>query len=604
MKFWRGWAAGLVLGSVALAQSAQRPAEKPQVLFSGQPQTEKTQATAQASKMSDAERAAVTMTAWDLDVHLAPREQSMEVHARVTVRNDGATALAAIPLQLSSTLHFEAIGLQGKRIAFAQNTIASDADHTGHLNEAVFRLQQALAPGGELTLDVDYGGTIPLDAERLTAIGAPAETAEASDWDRISEDFTGVRGFGNVVWYPVSSVPVGLGEGAKVFTEIGRQKLEDQDATASVRITEEFFGQPPNAAILDGHFVALDHPKAMPTASFPGVVTGSLPSTGLGFETPSLFLVRRSVTEGNGLRVLATEADVASAQRYVAAAGLAQPLIRTWLGEKRTEEATILDLPETGDAAAETDDVLATPLSTDDPAHLAPVVVQALAHAAFWSPRAWLNEGVASFVSTLWIESKEGQTAALEDMNAQRPALALAEPGTPGESAGEDLLHAQDAAYFRTKATYVLWMLRELAGDKALAGALAAYDPERDTTPDYFEHLAEQASGRDLRWFFDDWVNRDRGLPDLSIGGVFPSSEAHQQVLVAIEIANDGYVQAEVPVTVKGMDAGTTQWVRVPAHGSVTYRVTFHEMPTEVDVNDGTVPEVEDSMHRKLLARQ
>ena len=85
---------------------------------------------------------------------------------------------------------------------------------------------------------------------------------------------------------------------------------------------------------------------------------------------------------------------------------------------------------------------------------------------------------------------------------------------------------------------------------------------------------------------------------------VYPSREAHQTVLVAIEIVNDGYAEAEVPVTVKGVDSSVTQRVRVPAHGRITYRITFQENPTEVDLNDGTVPEVEASIHRKLLSAQ
>jgi hypothetical protein len=151
---------------------------------------------------------------------------------------------------------------------------------------------------------------------------------------------------------------------------------------------------------------------------------------------------------------------------------------------------------------------------------------------------------------------------------------------------------------------YVLWMLRAAAGDKALQTALQSYDPAQDTRPEYFEHLLEQSSGRDLKWFFDDWVDHDRGLPDLSIAGVYSSRESHQQVLVAIEIANDGYAEADVPVTVKGVDASVIQQVRVPAHGRITWRITFQENPTEVDLNDGTVPEVEASIHRKLLPAQ
>ena len=598
----RKWISVLALyGTVAAAQQT----EKPQVLFSGPPQSTAAKpaaspASATASKVTNTERSAVTITAWDLEVHLAPRQESMEVHARVTLRNDGATALSEIPLQLSSTLNFENADLNGKKLTLTQATISSDADHTGQLHEAAIALPGALAPHAELTLAVDYGGTIAQTAERLTAIGAPDAEALASDWDRISEDFTGLRGFGDVVWYPVSSLPEALGDGAKLFTEIGRQKLADQGATMALRVTDEFFGQPPNVVLLNGRFVALNPPVSMPTGSFPGVITCSLPATQLGFETPSLFVAQRQATEASGVRVLATDADAGNVQDYITAATRVQSLVRLWLGKRSQREFTVLDLPETDEAPAETGDVLAIPMGANDATKLAPIVAHGLAHAAFWSRRGWLDEGVANFIGTLWIEATEGRTAALENLNAERTALALAEPASPGDG-GEDLLHAVSAVYYRTKATYVLWMLRNLAGNDQLQEALQDYDPAQDTTPEYFEHLLEKTSGKDLGWFFANWVYQDRGLPDLSIGNVFTSAEAHQQTMVAIDLSNDGYAETAAPVTVKGADTAVTNWVRIPARTHMTYRVIFQENPTEVDVNDGTVPEVQDSVHVKTL---
>jgi len=487
----------------------------------------------------------------------------------------------------------------GRRVPFTQTTVASDADHTGQLHEAAIRLPQALASQGTITLEVDYGGTIPRSAQRLTAIGAPDAAAEGSDWDRISDDFTGLRGFGDVVWYPVSSLPVSMARGAQLFDEIGRQKLLDQDATMSLRVTDEFFGEAPNAAVLDGQYVALGAPASMPQGTFPGVVTCSAPARRLGFEVPSLFVAQRTASEGNGIRVLATNTD--DAQNYLAAARDAASLVKTWLGAARNA-FTVLSLPEAGDAPAEVGDVLLTPLSSDPAARLAGIVAHGMAHAAFHSERGWLDEGVANFLGTLWVESTDGRTAAMERLNADRPALALAEPASPGQGQGQDLLHATNAVYYRTKATYVLWMLRVIAGEKPLQAALQQYRAAEDTRPEYFESLVEKTSGKDLRWFFDNWVYQDRGLPDLSIGGVYPQSEAHQQVLVAVDIANAGYAEAEVPVTLRGASgASLTELVRVPAHGQVTHRFTFSEMPTEVDVNDGSVPEVQDSEHQKII---
>ncbi|HEX4039577.1 MAG TPA: hypothetical protein VHX37_16085 [Acidobacteriaceae bacterium] len=612
MKLFSISAVAVLGASFAFAQQSQpanppgTPAARPQVLFSGPPKNATDRSAESApDSLTDAQRRAVVITAWDLDIHLTPRDQGLEAHARITLRNDGSAPLSAIPLQLSSTLHFESIGLRGRPGAFTQSMIASDADHTGHLNESDLSLPAPLAPGSSLTLDVNYGGAIPLSADRLTAIGAPQAAAEASDWDRISSDLTALRGFGNVVWYPVSSVPVKLDNGATLVSEIGRQKLNDQDATVSLRLTDEFFSEPPTAVILDGHFVPLGKPTAMPTAAFPGVITAALPATRLGFEAPSLFLTNLTETEGKGLRVFSSATDVPSAQRYVAAAALAQSLIESWLGNKPHPPLTVLALPEPGDAAAEAGDLLATPLSTDEASYLAPQLIHSLAHAAFHSPRAWLDEGVATFLNTLWIEENQGHVAAMENLNAGRPALAIAEPATPGIGAGpdssQDLLHAVSPVYYRTKAAYVLWMLRSVAGDKPLQTALQAYDPAQDTTPGYFEHLLEKASGRDLHGFFQDWVDEDRGLPDLSIGGVYPTPEGHQQFLVAVDLINNGYAEADVPLTIKGEDASLTDWVRVPARTRISHRMMLREMPTEVDLNDGSVPEVQDSIHQKLI---
>jgi hypothetical protein len=609
MKFSLYAAAGILCGSFVCVygsfaqQTPSSTSSQPQVLFSGPQKTAPAEAAAPAAatKVTDAERSAVTFTAYDLNVHLTPHAQSLEVHARVTVRNDGNAALKEIPLQLSSTLHFEAIGVGGKRVEFTQAMVNSDVDHSGQLREAAVPLEEALAPKASLTLDVDYGGEIPVNAMRLTAIGTPGVAAEASDWDRISDEFTGLRGFGNVVWYPVSSVPAMFGDGDKVFGEIGRQKLRSEDATVALHITEEFFSEPPNVAVLDGHFVAMDKPVAMPSATFPGVVTCSLPKGRLGFRAPSIFLAQRVASQNAHLRIYARDADQTDAQGYETAETMVEPLVQQWLGAKPEAMLTVIDLPEADDAPAETGDLLLTPLAATAPENVAPAIAHGLTHAFFHSPYEWLNEGVASFVDALWIESTQGQTTALERLNAERPALTLAEPGTPGEGSGEDLLHASDAIYYRTKAAYVLWMLRDAAGEKPLQAALSAYDPAKDTHPEYFEQLLEQQSGKDLKWFFDDWVYHDRGLPDLSIAGVYPGVSAHGQTLLAIDLANDGYAAVEVPLTVTAGGSSVTERVQIPGHTKITHRMLVTGPATEIDLNDGSVPEVQDSVHKKIL---
>jgi len=129
-----------------------------------------------------------------------------------------------------------------------------------------------------------------------------------------------------------------------------------------------------------------------------------------------------------------------------------------------------------------------------------------------------------------------------------------------------------------------------------------AYDPAKDAgdekPPSVFEELLERTGPRpDLKWFFTDWVDADKGLPDLALESVFPQETGAGNWLVAVNVANRGYAAAEVPVTVKTFDTSTTQRVRVSGRGKVVQRIVIQGRPTEVQVNDGTVPETQASVH-------
>jgi hypothetical protein len=102
---------------------------------------------------------------------------------------------------------------------------------------------------------------------------------------------------------------------------------------------------------------------------------------------------------------------------------------------------------------------------------------------------------------------------------------------------------------------------------------------------------------RDLSWFFSDWVNADKGLADLKIVSVFPNAAQGGTYLVAVNVANNGYATAEVPVTVRTAENEVTEQVLVPARGSVVRRLLVTGPPTQVQVNDGSVPETEASEH-------
>jgi hypothetical protein len=561
----------------------------------------------------DAEREAVTYTDFDMDVHLRTAEQHIAVRALITVRNDGKTPLAHIPLQISSSLNWERIRANNRDVAFTVATLNSDADHTGQLHEAAVPL--LLAPGAAMQLDVTYSGAIPADARRLLAVGTPDDVALHSDWDRIGVPFTGLRGFGNVVWYPASSVPVILGDGARLFDEMGEHKLRLAGAQFRLRLTVEYpAGQAPTVALINGHpaALALTDAPAGPAANqeVPGVATASLQGATLGFEAPSLFVAIRTPHAATNATIWTLPEDAPAAAEWAAASATVTPFLQGWLGQRPRSQLTLLDLADPQDLPFETGAMLATtirPASADQiEGILAHALTHAFLHTSTQSPRGWLDEGVAHFMGTLWIEKQQGRRQALEALEAGRVALALAEPESPGQGAGEPLAAAISPAWYRTKATYVLWMLRDVAGDPTLSAALRAYDPAADLAKDtgrsQFERLLEQAGARhDLSWFFADWVDADKGLPDLSIESAFPHVENTGDWLVAVNVANAGYAAAEVPVTVRSESNSVTRRILVPAHGKAVQRILIQGKPVEVQVNDGTIPEIQAGIHLTRL---
>jgi hypothetical protein len=592
--FLIAWTAGLAApvfaqhGSV-VANSAGRSA----------PQTS-TETPETKFDVPDATRRAILFTKYALDVRLEARDATMHARAIVTVKNEGATALGAIPLQISSSLEWEGIDADGKPLRFAHHTVATDADHTGAMNEALVTLDRPLAAGSEQVLTVFYSGPMMPNAQRLTSIGTPPDVAVHTDWDGIREAFTGLRGFGNVLWYPVCNAPVTLGDGDRFFSEIGMTKLRESAALVSMAVTEEFTGAAPTVAFLDGVPVTLQATPPAAGSDLPGVATAKLPETKLGFATPTLFLARRTIETGNGLKFYARQSDAAATQSYMTAASILTSQMADWFGAKLKTELSVLDPAEAADSPFEERALLVTNIANVDPKGLLGPMSHVLTHAYFPSPQPWLEEGAAQFMASLWTEHEAGRDTAITQMDNQRGALSLAEPSDPDQDAGQPLIQAHDPIFYRTKAAYVFWMLRGIVGDKPLAAALRQYDAAQDTSPEYFEHLVERAGGQKLDWFFNDWVNRDRGLPDLSIENVTPSKGSQEDsYIVAVTVSNDGTAVADVPVTIYSADATVTEQMRIEAKGHATRRFLVHGRPQQVQVNDGTTPEAEASVHRK-----
>jgi Peptidase family M1 domain len=590
-----------------------------------------------ALNVTDAERDALTFTAYDLDLHLTQSTAALAARTGLTVRNDSPAPLTRIILQVSSSLHWDAISLRtgatSSKLPFLEHPIDTDADHTGLVSEAVVTLTQPLAPGASLDLIALYSGTIHPSAERLERIGAPHNQAILSDWDAIAPASTALRGFGNVLWYPFAAPPVFLGDGAKLFDAVGHTKLREASATIRLHVAVEYIGDPPDSAFFCGSrqpLTALSDNANVPIAETRGIATAEWPAHPIGYRMPSLFITDHPAT--------AVEADPSlssdSAQRiegllsattdhydalpsYAAATALVQPMLSEWLGPRPLAP---LNLVDRDGQPFEDEALLVRPLRIADPTTLTQSLAHSLTHAwmnstsALPPSRLWIDEGLAQFMTLLWIERAQSRATALATLTDAAQTLAIAEPADPDKSPGQPLISPLSETFYRSKAAAVWWMLRDIVGDSTLQQALQAYraetasDPKLDQDPATFEHTLERISHKDLRWFFDDWVYRDRGLPDLSIAIVGPSelpaAAGHAAGwLVAVDVRNDGDAAAEVPVTVRSTATTITERLRIAAHSSASTRIVFPGNPDEVLVNDGSVPEQRTETHTRKLTR-
>ena len=427
-----------------------------------------------------------------------------------------------------------------------------------------------------------------------------------------------------MLWYPVAAPTATLGDGNQVAQALARQRLQELTATMALRLTVEYMGDPPNAAVFDGELRSLDHVSDTDTQLIEatrGVATAEFPSEPVGYRVPSLFLTAQAAvtTEDELLSVVTARPE--AVQSFGSAAAQVRTLLAQWLGPKPQIPMLLLDHKG---ARFEDAGFLAMELDPGRPnAQIVPELLTPLTHAWFGPGRVnvaraslWLDEGLPEFMGLLWTERTAGRPAALAELGQASALLALAEPDLAAhpDAAGEPLPEASAQVYLRLKSASVLWQLRDLLGDPVLRACLAAWrhsvsvNPHLKGEPQAFQRLVEATSKQDLGWFFADWVNRDRGLPDLTIVAATPRAVPAQAgknagYLVAVEVRNDGDAVAEVPVTVRGLTTSQTARLRITAHASNSVRIVFEDQPESVQVNDGSVPEMRNPVHTVELKR-
>jgi hypothetical protein len=540
------------------------------------------------------DREAFSYTKYDLDVRIEPEQQRLAVRGKVTLRNDSASSQRNLVLQISSSLDWRSIQIDGKPVQFVSQPYTSDLDHTGALSEAIVTLPREAPSKSTVDLEIGYEGIIPLDATRLTRLGMPVEVARHSDWDQINKSFTAVRGIGYVAWYPVATESANLSEGNSVFEAVARWKARELEAQLKIKLSQTGEGTP-TTLICNGEAGGL-RSSEQTGGAYANVNQCDFHHLG---ETVPLFVAGQyDALDEPSVNISYLPDHRAAAESYALAARQATPFVTEWFGAPKGAaevKAEVVELNDPEAAPYESGSMLLTPLNTD-PKLAQLTVVHQLTHAAFFSPRPWIYEGLAHFAQAIARERESDRQSALDFVGLHRMPLAEAEKALARErsknnGADEALVTTSIEELYRSKALYVWWMLRDMIGDDALKKALAAYRSGEDTTPSYLQHLIEAQTKRDLGWFFDDWVYHDRGLPNFHVVAVYPWEAVGDAHVVTVTVENLGNAGAEVPLILNMEQGEMTKRLQVLAKSKVTVRIEALSVPQEVLMNDGSVPE-------------
>ncbi len=554
------------------------------------------------------DRRAFTVTRYQLEVQIDRTSHVMAVTGKVTLRNDSSLPQKNVALQVASSLAWNAILLDGKPLQWLGENYTSDIDHTGSLSEAIVTLPKELAPGNSITLDIQYGGTITPDSTRLTRMGAPDEVAARNDWDQISDGFTAVRGLGYVVWYPVAIEAVSMSEGNSVFDAIAAWKEKQAHSEFDARIivlggsTESLCIAVNTAVSSCGE--SRESNETTEAGAKLKEFSNTLTLNGMRETTPAFAIADYQTLDRPTVSVMHLPDDTQLARDYALAAEANDPVLHDWLGEPG-QPARIVELTDPNANPYQSGAILFTPLREAPTTTLQLLLMPTQVAARFHSPHAWIQEGMERFMQTVLIDHRSGRKAALDFLDEYREPLAKAEEmahpkaetaskqATEASAADNTLLNTNDELYLRGKGSFVMWMLRDMVGDTAMQSALAAYHPGADKNPSYLQKLLQTSSKSDLEWFFDDWVYRDRGLPDFHVESAHTRtllSEA-KSFLVTATIENRGRAGAEVPVLLQTPSGEKVMRVVVKAGEKGTGRLEVPVAPDKVVVNDGSVPE-------------
>jgi aminopeptidase N len=207
----------------------------------------------------------------------------------------------------------------------------------------------------------------------------------------------------------------------------------------------------------------------------------------------------------------------------------------------------------------------------------------------------WLSEGFATYFTLLYTEHYAGRDAFVEGLQSSRARVLSLQKSLPGVAVLHDNLSDMSQVLNQLiyqKGGWTLHMLRGVIGtDTFWSGIREYYRRYRDasaSTAD-FRRVMEEASGRDLGWFFDEWLTRPT---EPSFEGSWHYDAAAKQVAITLDQTQAGApyrMPIEFGITLDAQPVPRTRIERVEMTGAhATFTIPSDVEPSAVTFDPGT----------------
>ncbi len=201
----------------------------------------------------------------------------------------------------------------------------------------------------------------------------------------------------------------------------------------------------------------------------------------------------------------------------------------------------------------------------------------------------WLNESFATYAEVLWWEAKYGRDDALMWHEKDREVyFEEAEKHYVRPIVTHKFVEATDMldAHTYQKGSSVLHMMRHVLGDDLWWKALRHYVKKHSLTnveTNDFKIAIEEATGRNLDWFFDEWLYKP-GHPEFDVSWSWDDRTKHVEVRVRqTQETKDGVPVFKMPVEIELLwaDRAVRETVQIEK-AEHTFRIAAPRRPEAV----------------------